>query len=153
MTTTDADVSFMTSYFDGEITKQEMLSNFPVEELPKQDETNHDSYKNFVKNLGKLTWVINKYYNSANDDNKIIKLNDILDETSTELNVLKSEIKGFAIILDSASTDIATNTNVMSDSVSVISESSLQMNALLFPIIASIGIIVALQIAIIARNR
>jgi hypothetical protein len=72
MTTTDADVSFMTSYFDGEITKQEMLSNFPVEELPKQDETNHDSYKNFVKNLGKLTWVINKYYNSANDDNKKI---------------------------------------------------------------------------------
>ena len=84
---------------------------------------------------------------------QIIKLNDILDETSTELNVLKSEINGFAIILDSASTDIATNTNVMSDSVSVISESSLQMNALLFPIIASIGIIVALQIAIIARNR
>ena len=84
---------------------------------------------------------------------QIIKLNDILDETSIELNTLKSEINGFAVILDSASTDIATNTNVMSDSVGVISESSLQMNALLFPIIASIGIIVALQITIIARNR
>jgi len=84
---------------------------------------------------------------------QIIKLNDVLDETSTELNILKSEIEGFAIILDSASTDIATNTKVMSESVGAISEASLQMNSLLFPIIASIGIIVALQIAIIARNR
>ncbi len=84
---------------------------------------------------------------------QIIKLNDILDETSTELDVLKSEISGFAVILDSASTDIADNTSVMSDSVGAISEASLQMNALLFPIIASIGVIVALQITIIARNR
>ncbi len=85
--------------------------------------------------------------------NQIIKLNDILDETSTELDTLKSEISGFAIILDSASSDIAENTSVMSDSVVAISEASLQMNALLFPIIASIGVIVALQITIIARNR
>ncbi len=85
--------------------------------------------------------------------NQIIKLNDILDETSTELDTLKSEISGFAIILDSASSDIAENTSVMSDSVGAISEASLQMNALLFPIIASIGVIVALQITIIARNR
>ncbi len=84
---------------------------------------------------------------------QIIELNDILDETSTELDILKSEISGFAIILDSASTDIATNTDTMSDSVGIISETSLQMNSLLFPIIASIGIIVALQITIIARNR
>ncbi|HIE77541.1 MAG TPA: methyl-accepting chemotaxis protein [Candidatus Thioglobus sp.] len=85
--------------------------------------------------------------------NQIITLNDILDETSTELDTLKSEISGFAIILDSASSDIAENTSVMSDSVVAISEASLQMNALLFPIIASIGVIVALQITIIARNR
>ncbi len=85
--------------------------------------------------------------------NQIIKLNDVLDETSTELDTLKSEISGFAIILDSASSDIAENTSVMSDSVVAISEASLQMNALLFPIIASIGVIVALQITIIARNR
>jgi hypothetical protein len=85
--------------------------------------------------------------------NQIIKLNDVLDETSTELDTLKSEISGFAIILDSASSDIAENTSVMSDSVGAISEASLQMNALLFPIIASIGVIVALQITIIARNR
>ncbi len=85
--------------------------------------------------------------------NQIITLNDILDETSTELDTLKSEISGFAIILDSASSDIAENTSVMSDSVGAISEASLQMNALLFPIIASIGVIVALQITIIARNR
>jgi hypothetical protein len=84
---------------------------------------------------------------------QIIKLNDILDETSTELNTLKSEISGFATILDSASTDIAINTDTMSDSVGIISETSLQMNSLLFPIIASIGIIVALQITIIARNK
>ncbi len=84
---------------------------------------------------------------------QIIKLNDVLDETSTELETLKSEIDGFGIILDSASTNIATNTEIMSDSVSVISEASLQMNALLFPIIASIGVIVALQITIIARRR
>jgi len=84
---------------------------------------------------------------------QIIKLNDVLDDTSLELETLKSEIDGFGIILDSASTDITTNTEVMTNSVGIISEASLQMNALLFPIIASIGIIVALQITIIARKR
>ena len=38
-------------------------------------------------------------------------------------------------------------------SVNSIEEASSQLNSLLFPIIASIGIIVALQITIIARRR
>lgn len=72
MTTTNADVSFMTSYFDGQISKQEMLSNFSFEEFIDEDEPNVNNYKSFVQNLGKLTWVISRYYNTSNDENKKI---------------------------------------------------------------------------------
>ena len=41
----------------------------------------------------------------------------------------------------------------IANSVELIGEASSQLNSLLFPIIASIGIIVALQIAILARRR
>ena len=41
----------------------------------------------------------------------------------------------------------------ISSSVESIEEASSQLNSLLFPIIASIGLIVALQITIIARRR
>ena len=40
----------------------------------------------------------------------------------------------------------------MSDSVANIVEASLQLNSLLFPIVGSIAVIVALQIAILARR-
>ena len=84
---------------------------------------------------------------------QISKLNSILDETSVELNTLKSEIKGFDETLSTASTDINESTENISSSVNSIEEASSQLNSLLFPIIASIGLIVALQITIIARRR
>lgn len=84
---------------------------------------------------------------------QISKLNSVLDETSVELNILKSEISGFDDTLSMASTNINESTDSISASVNSIEEASSQLNSLLFPIIASIGIIVALQITIIARRR
>jgi hypothetical protein len=84
---------------------------------------------------------------------EMIKLNSILDETSNELDILKSEIAGFDSTLLQASEKIDKSTGTISTSVQSISEASSQLNSLLFPIIASIGIIVALQITIIARRR
>ncbi len=84
---------------------------------------------------------------------QIIKLNSILDETSSELDNLKSEIEGFDITLEYASSQIDQNIGDISDSVKFISEASSQLNALMLPIIASIGLIVALQITILARRR
>jgi hypothetical protein len=52
-----------------------------------------------------------------------------------------------------ASDKIDSSTGSIAISVDSISEASSQLNSLLFPIIASIGIIVALQITIIARRR
>lgn len=85
--------------------------------------------------------------------NQIIKLNSILDDTSQELDILKSEISGFGITLNEASEKLDSSIGTVSTSVKYIGEASSQLNSLLFPIIASIGIIVALQITIIARNR
>ena len=84
---------------------------------------------------------------------QIIKLNSVLQETSGELDILKSEIAGFDSTLEQASNKIDESTDTISTSVEYISEASSQLNSLLFPIIASIGIIVALQITIIARRR
>jgi hypothetical protein len=84
---------------------------------------------------------------------QITKLNSILDETSNELEILKSEIKGFDETLLMASDKIGESTGTIAISVEAISEASSQLNSLLFPIIASIGIIVALQITIIARRK
>ena len=84
---------------------------------------------------------------------QISKLNSVLDETSLELTTLKSEIEGFDDTLSTASNDINKSTKGISLSVESIEEASSQLNSLLFPIIASIGLIVALQITIIARRR
>ena len=84
---------------------------------------------------------------------QIIKLNSILDETSEELDILKSEIEGFDTTLESASNKIDDSTGTIATSVEFIGEASSQLNSLMFPIIASIGIIVALQITIIAKRR
>ena len=84
---------------------------------------------------------------------QITKLNSILEETSSELNILKSEIAGFDDTLSIASNNINESTDSISSSVKSIEEASSQLNSLLFPIIASIGLIVALQITIIARRR
>jgi hypothetical protein len=85
--------------------------------------------------------------------NQIIKLNTILDATSSELETLKSEISGFDMTLEYASNQIDENIGTISTSVKFISEASSQLNALMLPIIASIGIIVALQITILARRK
>ncbi len=84
---------------------------------------------------------------------QLIKLNSILDETSAELDNLKSQIAGFDTTLEHASRQIDDNIGTISDSVKFISEASSQLNALMLPIIASIGLIVALQITILARRR
>ena len=84
---------------------------------------------------------------------QISKLNSVLGVTSNELEILKSEIKGFDETLLAASDKIDSSTGSIAISVDSISEASSQLNSLLFPIIASIGIIVALQITIIARRK
>ena len=84
---------------------------------------------------------------------QIITLNQILSDTEKEVETLKSQINGFDKTLLSASSKIDQSTESISSSVGFISEASSQLNSLLFPIIASIGIIVALQIAILARRR
>lgn len=84
---------------------------------------------------------------------QIIKLNSILDETSEELDVLKSEIGGFDTTLKRASAQIDENIGTITDSVKFITEASSQLNALMLPIIASIGLIVALQVAILTKRR
>jgi len=84
---------------------------------------------------------------------QILELNSILDETSSELDILKSEIAGFDTTLEHASSQIDENIGTISSSVKFISEASSQLNALMLPIIASIGLIVALQITILARRR
>jgi len=84
---------------------------------------------------------------------QISKLNSVLDETSNELTILKYQIEGFDNTLSTASSNIDKSTIGISSSVKSIEEASSQLNSLLFPIIASIGLIVALQITIIARRR
>jgi len=84
---------------------------------------------------------------------QIIRLNSILDETSGELDKLKSEVGEFGSTLEKASSNIDSSVSSISSSVSNIEEASVQLNSLFFPIVASIGIIVALQIVILARRR
>lgn len=84
---------------------------------------------------------------------QIIKLNSILDETSAELATLKSEIERFGSTLENASNNMDANVSSVSNSVGNIEEASSQLNSLLLPIVSSIGIIVALQIVILARRR
>ena len=84
---------------------------------------------------------------------QILELNDILDETKTELANLKQETSKFGSSLSDASSNLDDSVVLISDSVGNIEEGSSQLNALLFPIVASIAIILALQIVIIARRR
>jgi len=84
---------------------------------------------------------------------QIIELNSVLDETSKELVTLKSEVQEFGSTLGNASSNIDASVASVSSSVLNIEEASSQINSLLFPIVASIGIIVALQVTILARRR
>ncbi len=84
---------------------------------------------------------------------QIIELNSVLEETSKELDTLKSEVQEFGSTLGNASSNIDASVASVSSSVVNIEEASSQINSLLFPIVASIGIIVALQVTILARRR
>ena len=84
---------------------------------------------------------------------QILELNQILDETKTELANLKQETSQFGSSLSDASSHLDDSVVLISDSVGNIEEGSSQLNALLFPVVASIAIILALQIVIIARRR
>ena len=84
---------------------------------------------------------------------QIIDLNSVLKDTSSELKKLKTETQGFGSTLDTASKDIDASVTSISNSVKNMETASQQLNSLLFPIVASIAIIVALQIVILARRR
>ena len=84
---------------------------------------------------------------------QILELNEILDETKTELANLKQETSTFGSSLSDASSNLDESVILISNSVGNIEEGSSQLNALLFPVVASIAIILALQIVIIARRR
>ena len=84
---------------------------------------------------------------------QIIALNQSLVETSDELKKLKSETSGFGSTLENASSNIDESVSTISTSVANMEEGTSQLNSLLFPIVASIAIILALQIVIIARRR
>ena len=84
---------------------------------------------------------------------QIIELNQILAETKSELANLKDETSTFGESLSDASSNLDNSVVLISDSVGNIEEGSSQLNALLFPVVASIAIILALQIVIIARRR
>ena len=91
---------------------------------------------------------------------EIVNLNQVLTIASTELDTLQTDIHGFGTTLESASdkintgvSEIDTSVSSMSSAVTNIEEASLQVNSLLFPIVGSIAVIVALQITILARRR
>ena len=91
---------------------------------------------------------------------EIVNLNQVLTTASTELDSLQSDIHGFGTTLELASdkinsgvSEIDTSVSSMSSAVANIEEASLQVNSLLFPIVGSIAVIVALQITILARRR
>jgi len=84
---------------------------------------------------------------------QIIELNAVLDDTSKELDSLQADIDGFGSSLNTASDDIDKSVDSITISVGNIEAASIQLNSLLFPIVASIAVIVALQIVILARRR
>ncbi len=108
-------------------------------------------YQGSVSHGSVATSVLSQDLGGISDE--IARLNAILDETSQELEVLKSEVGDFGVILDKASSNIDSSVTSMSTSVTHIEEASTQLNSLLIPIVSSIGIIVALQLAILARRR
>ncbi len=84
---------------------------------------------------------------------QILELNAVLEETKNELETLKTETAKFDNTLDNASSNLEDSVVRISNSIANVEEGSSQLNALLFPIVASIAIILALQIVIIARRR
>ncbi len=84
---------------------------------------------------------------------QIMELDLILDDASKELDKLQYDVSKFGTTLETASNNIDKSVLAISKSVNNIEEASIQLNSLLFPIVAFIVIIVVLQIAILARYR
>ena len=97
------------------------------------------------------TYVLEQDISDISD--QIFELNQVIDEAQRELTRLQGETSQFGSTLESASSNIDSSVTSISSSVESIEEGSSQLNALLFPIVASIAIILALQIVIIARRR
>jgi flagellin-like hook-associated protein FlgL len=118
---------------------------------------NYKRYVIFGASTNDLDFLKNSLYGIESDQGffhvAVLEENSILDETSKELDTLKSEVQEFGSTLGNASKNIDTSVASVSNSVLNIEEASSQLNSLLFPIVASIGIIVALQVAILARRR
>ena len=84
---------------------------------------------------------------------QIIRLNEALAATSAELDGLKAEVAEFKGTLQQASGNIDASVGSISSSVTNIEDASSQLNSLFFPVIAIMGVLVAIQIAILARSR
>jgi hypothetical protein len=91
---------------------------------------------------------------------QVVTLNEVITTASDEVGTLQTEIHGFGDTFEGASdkirgslTEIDNSVSSMSKAVTTIEEASLQVNSLLFPIVASIAVILALQITILARRR
>ena len=77
----------------------------------------------------------------------------MLAATSAELDGLKAEVAEFKDTLQQASGNINASVGSMSASVTNIEGASSQLNSLFFPVMAIMGVLVATQIAILARSR
>lgn len=92
--------------------------------------------------------------------NQIIRLNSVLNTTSSELDKIKTEVQGFGYVLNTSQDSISqANENMnksvtsMSQTVQNIEAASGQFNSLFLPVVALIAVIIALQITILARRR
>ncbi len=91
---------------------------------------------------------------------QLIQLNSALNTTSNELDKMKGDVQTFGYVLNKSQSSITeANANInksvtsMSESVKNIESASGQINSLLLPFVALIAIMIALQLAILARRR
>ncbi|MDE1861473.1 MAG: methyl-accepting chemotaxis protein [Thaumarchaeota archaeon] len=92
--------------------------------------------------------------------NQILRLNNVLETTSNELDKMKAEVQNFGYVLNTSQHSILNaNENMnatvtsMSQSVQNLESASGQINSLFLPVVALIAVIIALQITILARRR
>jgi hypothetical protein len=74
MTTTAIDTSFINSFLDGSVTKEDVFSEFNYNSASLYFPEDIEVYKNSVTNLVKLSYVIKNNYIDLSDDNKRIVL-------------------------------------------------------------------------------
>lgn len=104
------------------------------------------------------TLVIKQSIEGISD--QIIRLNSVLNTTSSELDKIKTEVQGFGYVLNTSQNSISqANENMnksvtsMSQTVQNVETASGQFNSLFLPVVALIAVIIALQITILARRR